>query len=354
MSNLEGHPPAPHWLQRGRGGEGTSELDVRRWTFDAFSKQPLTPFDGLAGHPATMKTSLSVRLRGENPLPWRGEAAPKQAVLGVLGVSAVKPCSEQSFSWGAPCQGRSGLGLRDAWVGPPSYVRADGPRLAWLHPVRQSRAVHPQRRREENMLSRFRHQYEDRFLSFGRKLVSLGLTPNVLTILGLLAGGAAGAALWRGWFFAGVGLALLSVLLDMADGAAARGGGTAWPMGEVYDHLADRYVEFCIVLGVVGGGHVPGWLGLSTAFGMVMASYARVKAESKYPQGNHTFGLMERQEKLGLLLLGCVAYGISGWRLTLLIPVGLAGFLSHVTVVQRLLHARRIAGAAVDGRQARR
>jgi phosphatidylglycerophosphate synthase len=200
------------------------------------------------------------------------------------------------------------------------------------------------------MLSRFRRQYESSFLLFGRKLVSLGLTPNVLTVLGLLAGAGAGASLWRGWFFAGVGLALVSVLLDMADGAAARGGGTAWPMGEIYDHLADRYVEFSIVVGLVGGGHVPGWLGLATAFGMVMASYVRVKAESKYPQGTHTFGIMERQEKLGLLLLGCVAYGVSDWRMALVVPVGLAGLLSHVTVVQRLVQARRIAGDAVDGR----
>lgn len=201
------------------------------------------------------------------------------------------------------------------------------------------------------MLSRFRRQYEDRFLLLGRKLVSVGLTPNVLTVLGLLAGAAAGASLWRGWFFTGVGLALASVLLDMADGAAARGGGTAWPMGEIYDHVTDRYVEFCIVLGLVGGGHVPGWLGLGTAFGMLMASYVRVKAESKYPLGDHTFGLMERQEKLGLLLLGCVAYGVTDWRLALLVPVGLAGLMSHVTVVQRLVQARRVAGASVDGRR---
>ncbi len=198
------------------------------------------------------------------------------------------------------------------------------------------------------MLSRFRRQYEDRFLSFGRAMASIGLTPNLLTICGLLAGGAAGAALWKGWFFAGVVLALLSVLLDMADGAAARGGGTAWPMGEVYDHVADRYVEFCIVVGLVGGGHVPGWLGLSTAFGMVMASYTRVKAESKYPGGDHTFGIMERQEKLGLLLLGCLVHGAWHWPPLLWVPVGLAGLLSHVTVIQRLAQARRVARAAVD------
>jgi phosphatidylglycerophosphate synthase len=198
------------------------------------------------------------------------------------------------------------------------------------------------------MLSWFRRQYEGRFLAFGRRLVALGLRPNVLTILGLVAGGVAGYALWRGWFFVGGVLALISVAFDMADGAAARGGGTAWPMGEVYDHLADRYVEFSLVLGLIGGGHVPGWLGMATAFGMVMASYVRVKAESKYPRGDHTFGIMERQEKLGLLLLGCFLYGFWRRHLVLWIPVGLAGLLSHVAVVQRLVRARNVARAAVD------
>ncbi len=199
------------------------------------------------------------------------------------------------------------------------------------------------------MLSRFRRQYEDRFLAFGRRLVALGLRPNVLTILGLVAGGMAAYGLWKGWFFAGGVLALVSVAFDMADGAAARGGGTAWPMGEVYDHLADRYVEFFLVLGLVVGGHVPGWLGMATAFGMVVASYVRVKAESKYPRGDHTFGIMERQEKLGLLLLGCFLYGIWRRHLLLWIPVGLAGLLSHATVVQRLVRARNVARGPVDG-----
>jgi CDP-diacylglycerol--glycerol-3-phosphate 3-phosphatidyltransferase len=193
------------------------------------------------------------------------------------------------------------------------------------------------------MLSKFRRQYEDRFLAFGRLLVSLGLRPNLLTICGLLLGGLTAYALWVGRIFLGVGLALLSVAFDMADGAAARGSGMAWPMGEVYDHLADRYVEFCIVLGLVGGGHVPGWLGLVTVFGMVMASYTRVKAESKYPGADHTFGVMERQEKLALLLLGSVLYGLWNWPLLLWVPVGLAGLFSHLTVVQRLARVRRAA-----------
>src|SRR5690606_24550359 len=101
------------------------------------------------------------------------------------------------------------------------------------------------------ILARFRGRYEQTTIPLGRICLRLGLTPDILTITSLVAGGLAAYVTARGAFWLGIVLILVMALFDMLDGATARAGGTANPFGTVFDHTIDRYVEFMIMLGVM-------------------------------------------------------------------------------------------------------
>jgi phosphatidylglycerophosphate synthase len=127
-------------------------------------------------------------------------------------------------------------------------------------------------------------------------------------------------------------------LADMMDGATARAGKMATAFGTVFDHSLDRYAEFILYAGLVLGGAISPALGMFTACGVVMASYVRAKAESNGVK-SCVVGLAGRQEKLILTFLGLILFGIN-LPLPGQVCVFLAGAISHITFVQRLLFAR--------------
>ncbi len=192
------------------------------------------------------------------------------------------------------------------------------------------------------ILARFRGRYEQTTIPLGRICLRLGLTPDILTITSLVAGGLAAYVTARGAFWLGIVLILVMALFDMLDGATARAGGTANPFGTVFDHTIDRYVEFMIMLGVMLSGAVaPGWA-MFALFGMVMASYVRARAESTGLVDSCNVGFAGRQEKLGLLLVGMALQPVAP-QLDLLQWATIAvGVVSHITAVQRLLYTRRV------------
>jgi CDP-diacylglycerol--glycerol-3-phosphate 3-phosphatidyltransferase/archaetidylinositol phosphate synthase len=200
-------------------------------------------------------------------------------------------------------------------------------------------------------------------------------------------------ALVSAWFFAmgdlltGLLFLILTVVMDMFDGAVARAANLATKFGATFDHTLDRYAEFLFMLGLmmgpinavtiswwpyaVGDTFVPWFWGFFTLFGMIMASFARAKAESVGGMESCTVGIAERQEKLilqiaGILLLALPTTNI--W-IVLLTPVPvlldffvmlditniltlcivIVGILSHITVAQRLVYAKKMIGATEQG-----
>ena len=71
-----------------------------------------------------------------------------------------------------------------------------------------------------------------------------------------------------------------------------------------------------------------------------MASYVRAKAESTGLVKSCTVGLAGRQEKLILMMLGLICF-LLNYLVAGQIFIFLAGVISHVTAVQRLLFARK-------------
>ena len=127
----------------------------------------------------------------------------------------------------------------------------------------------------------FRARVEPLARVFGR----VGLTPNALTVIGLLiACVAAAIAGARWWTVAGL-LVVFGGAFDMFDGALARATGKASIFGAFLDSTLDRAGEAVIYVGIVYGlaviqdttGAVLAAAAMAAAF---MVSYARAKAES--------------------------------------------------------------------------
>jgi len=170
----------------------------------------------------------------------------------------------------------------------------------------------------------------------GKAVGKLGIRPNALSMLAVLASLAAALLYLRGTAISGALVLLVSAFLDVLDGAVARATMTTSRFGSVLDHVLDRYVEYIVVVGIVAGGFVSWFWGLFALIGMLLASYSRAAAESVGGLSSCTVGIAERQEKLLLILAG--SFLVATWSNALEYAMILVGLLSHVTVGQRLLY----------------
>ncbi|MXY79387.1 MAG: CDP-alcohol phosphatidyltransferase family protein [Chloroflexi bacterium] len=85
----------------------------------------------------------------------------------------------------------------------------------------------------------------------GRCVAATGLTPNMLTLLGL-AGTVGAAALAAHGLFWQAGAAMLAAsAFDLLDGAVARATGRATTWGAIFDAVSDRLGEFAMFLGLL-------------------------------------------------------------------------------------------------------
>ena len=184
----------------------------------------------------------------------------------------------------------------------------------------------------------------------GHALARLGVTPNVITVVGTI--GVVGGALGlypRGELFWGTVLITVFVLFDMLDGAVARvtGGGTTW--GAFLDSTLDRVADAAIFAGLIlwlagNGDDLPlAVLALYCLISGALVSYAKARAEGLGLTCD--VGIAERGERV---LVGLVAIGLDGLGVpyTLVVGLWLLAAASTVTVVQRVVVVRRQAVAA--------
>ena len=121
----------------------------------------------------------------------------------------------------------------------------------------------------------------------------------------------------------------------------------------------------------MGDSFIPWFWGFFTLFGMIMASFSRAKAESVGGMKSCTVGIAERQEKLilqiaGILLLALPttniwmdALAVVPFLLNIFVALDITniltlcivivGVLSHITVAQRLMYARKVILAEEQG-----
>ncbi len=172
-------------------------------------------------------------------------------------------------------------------------------------------------------------------------LSRVGLTPNALTLAGLVVA-AASAYLAASGLLAAAGLTLLaSGVFDLFDGALARATGRATGFGALLDSVVDRLSEGVALLGVLiyyaeaasTPGVVLAYLALA---GSVMVSYTRARAEALGIDCDD--GLMTRPERVVVLSAALVA--AHWWTGALGAALGAIAFLTILTMAQRMIAAR--------------
>lgn len=186
-----------------------------------------------------------------------------------------------------------------------------------------------------------------------RACLRLGLTPDVVTILGTIVAVAGALTLFpMGKLFAGALVVSFFVLFDMLDGAMARErGGTRF--GAVLDATCDRVSDsavFCGLLWWIVFGLHDKLLAVATLICLVSSqviSYIKARAEASGLRGDG--GLIERPERLIIVLLGAFVsdFPFVAWPPALPVAMWVLAVTSLVTCAQRL-HSVRTSPGATD------
>ncbi|CAN0464197.1 unnamed protein product, partial [Phaeothamnion confervicola] len=181
---------------------------------------------------------------------------------------------------------------------------------------------------------KFRAPVDRAVKPIGNGLRRTGLTPDHLTILGLLVAVGAAVAIGFGALRLGLLLVVLAALPDLFDGALAKASNTSSQRGAFFDSVIDRVTDALLFGGVawhLASGDSPrlailpfGVMALSSVI-----SYQRAKAESLGLDAKG--GLMERAERIIALCLGLLFS-------VLLVPIlWLTLVLTGITAVQRFI-----------------
>ena len=177
----------------------------------------------------------------------------------------------------------------------------------------------------------------------GDGLRRTGLTPDHLTIAGIVVGVGAAFAIGAGYLQLGLLLVVLAALPDLLDGALAKASGAASQRGAFFDSTVDRMTDAVLFGGVTWyiAGHESAHLTLLPFSIMALSSlisYQRAKAESLGLEAKG--GLMERAERVALLCIGLLFE-------PLLVPVlWLMLALTAITAGQRFVKVWRQAQVA--------
>ena len=166
-----------------------------------------------------------------------------------------------------------------------------------------------------------------------------GITPNQLTFAGAALNLLTGIIYAKGYFFLGAVVLLVAGLGDMLDGPLARLTGKTSSFGALLDSAVDRYSDFFIFGGLAvyfaGEAEVFWFLvSLGIILGSFAVSYTKARAENFIKDCR--IGFFGRAERILLLALGTVFTPL----LKMILLILLVG--THVTAVQRILHAKKV------------
>jgi CDP-diacylglycerol--glycerol-3-phosphate 3-phosphatidyltransferase len=171
-----------------------------------------------------------------------------------------------------------------------------------------------------------------------RPLARLGVTPNMITVLGLLGNiGAAALAADGRFLIAGI-VVLVASALDMFDGALARATGQATPFGSAFDATVDRISEAAVLFGLLvffsdRGGRTEELLIFVAAVSSILVSYVRARAEILGLRMRE--GAFTRFERVLLIGAGLIVQDVVDENVITPVLWALAA-LATFTVLQRL------------------
>ncbi|MCM1032517.1 MAG: CDP-alcohol phosphatidyltransferase family protein [Odoribacter sp.] len=201
---------------------------------------------------------------------------------------------------------------------------------------------------------------------FVRFLIKIGVTPNIVTTIGLL-GNIAAAILFAiagytatpadakyGLVTWGGAVIIIFSLFDMLDGQVARIGGMTSTFGALYDSVLDRYCELLTLGGIAywmfsTGFRIGALITFLALIGSVMVSYVRARAEGLGIECK--VGFMQRPERVVVTSIGAIAAGITGLcdvpgdfsaTYILVAAMGIIAVLANITAFVRVGHCRTV------------
>lgn len=170
----------------------------------------------------------------------------------------------------------------------------------------------------------------------GAFLNRTGLTPNTITLLGLVGTTFGAYLLSQGRMTIGGIVLLLSVLVDVFDGTMARLRGDPSDFGAFVDSVSDRYAEFITFGGIMNyffsqDNHVGVLMTFLATAGSVLVSYVKARAEGLGFTAK--VGILTRVERY-FVLIPLLIFNQP------FVAVTLIALLGNITAFQRILHVR--------------
>lgn len=164
----------------------------------------------------------------------------------------------------------------------------------------------------------------------------LGLTPNMMTVLGLLGNAVGAYYLATGNMLTGGILVLVMTPIDALDGTMARLRGESSDFGAFVDSVSDRYSELIIYAGLLyhflnAGDRLGGMLVFGAAAGSVLVSYVKARAEGLGYGAK--VGILTRVERY-LVLAPALVFN------QLYIGLGIIALFANITSLQRIWFVR--------------
>ncbi len=166
----------------------------------------------------------------------------------------------------------------------------------------------------------------------------LGLTPNLLTVIGFLLVCAIALVIALGYEALGALLLIFGAGFDATDGALARLTQRVTKFGAFLDSTLDRYADGVLMLALVWRGieYNNRWiivLASVALLGALLVSYTRARAEAVGLQLKE--GWFTRLERMIILILGLFGTLFFGPN-ALVVALALLAVLSNLTAVQRI------------------
>jgi CDP-diacylglycerol--glycerol-3-phosphate 3-phosphatidyltransferase len=189
------------------------------------------------------------------------------------------------------------------------------------------------------------------------RLIESRLTPNAISMVGLIGNLAAAVLVLQEYFFLGGVAFIAGSVMDTLDGRYARISGKGTLFGAFLDSTLDRVEEGLVLTAIAAyfaerGDEFAAAMCVVVVLGSLMVSYTRARAEALGVECK--VGLATRPVRVVILSIGLVfAKGAGIFDVELLAPaIYVMAGLTAVTVVQRVWHVRNALKATEGPAQA--
>lgn len=200
------------------------------------------------------------------------------------------------------------------------------------------------------LLTKLKQRVQQLMVSEARLAHDIGLTPNHVSILGVISALFSAYLYWSSQsddalLIAAAALLLISGFFDALDGVLARVYGSATLFGGFLDSLLDRYADSMVLVGIILGwliadSQVWSFVGLAALVGSLLVSYSRARSEAAGIK-METIGLAERAERIVIIVIASFITVV--WREALRLSILLLAIATNLTVLQRSMYFRKAA-----------